>query len=53
MLSPKHHVYKLYEVQCDRILQKRDVRASAEGIIEGDTFLPAELKLIGGEKSAG
>ena len=52
MLSPKHHVYKLYEAQCDRILTEEDVRAFAEGITEGgDTFLPAELKLIGERKA--
>ena len=52
MLSPKHHVYKLYEAQCDRILTEKDVRAFAEGITEGgDTFLPAELKLIGERKA--
>ncbi len=47
MLSPKSHVYKLYEAECDRDLTEEDVAAFAGGIICGElTFLPAEMKII-------
>ena len=48
MLSPKSHVYKLYEAECDRELNEKDVKAFKEGIVLGELhFLPAELTLIG------
>lgn len=48
MLSPKSHVYKLYEAAVDRKLTDRDVIAFRKGIrYEDISFLPAEMKLIG------
>ena len=48
MLSPKSHVYKLYEVCCDRELTQEDVQSFAEGIHSGEqVFLPAEMKITG------
>ena len=48
MLSPKNHVYKLYEAQCDRELSEEDVRRFAEGISCGEeTFMPAGMELTG------
>ena len=48
MLSPKNHVYKLYSVECDKILTRDDVQKFAEGIVAGeDTFLPAAMKITG------
>lgn len=47
MLSPKSHVYKLYEAKCDRELTEDDVRRFAQGIVCGsESFLPAEMKII-------
>ena len=47
MLSPKSHVYKLYLAECDRELNKNDVKAFSEGIQMGDLqFMPAEMKII-------
>lgn len=52
MLSPKSHVYKLYEAECDRTLTQGDVRAFSQGIRCGEIdFLPAEMKITG-EKTA-
>ena len=52
MLSPKNHVYKLYEVECDRELTGNDVRAFGAGInTGGEEFMPAEMKITG-EKTA-
>lgn len=46
MLSPKSHVYKLYEAQCDRPLSDTDIRAFAAGITVGDVhYMPAQMKL--------
>lgn len=48
MLSPKSHVYKLYEAECSRELCEEDVRKFAKGIVCGDIeFLPAQMKLLG------
>ena len=48
MLAPKSHVYKLYEVGCDRTLCDDDVKSFAEGIVHGDEhFQPAKMKLTG------
>lgn len=48
ILSPKNHVYKLYEAECDKMLTVEDVKHFAEGITAGDiSFLPAEMKIIG------
>ncbi len=52
MLSPKSHVYKLYEAVCDRELTEEDARTFASGITEGgQSFLPAEMKLLGGNRA--
>ncbi len=51
MLSPKSHVYKLYEAECDRDLNEDDVKAFKNGIVLGELhFLPAELTLKGGNR---
>lgn len=48
MLAPKSHVYKLYEVHCDRKLTTADVQSFADGIQIGElSCLPAEMKLTG------
>lgn len=48
MLSPKKHVYKLYSVECDKLLSEDDVTRFAQGISSGeDTFLPAAMKITG------
>lgn len=48
MLSPKKHVYKLYEVHTDVPLQEDIVQHFARGIVSGDdTFLPADIRLTG------
>ncbi len=48
MLSPKSHVYKLYEVECDKELTEKDVEAFAAGITTGElSCLPAEMKITG------
>lgn len=52
MLSPKSHVYKLYEAECDRELSEDDVSAFAKGIsTDGIDFLPAEMKITGKNKA--
>lgn len=43
MLSPKSHVYKLYQAVVDKVLTEEDVTAFQKGIGE---FLPAEMKII-------
>ena len=48
MLSPKSHVYKLYEVQCDRPLTDDDVNAFAKGINIGELECqPAQMRITG------
>ena len=48
MLSPKKHVYKLYSVECDKLLSEDDVTRFAQGISSGeDTILPAAMKITG------
>lgn len=52
MLSPKSHVYKLYEATTDRTLHEEDVAAFRAGIRCGDqTFLPADMKIIAPNKA--
>ncbi len=47
MLSPKSHVYKLYEAECDRALTDCDAAAFEKGIRLGELeFMPAEMKII-------
>ncbi len=43
MLSPKSHVYKLYQAVVDKVLTEEDVTAFQNGIGE---FLPAEMKIL-------
>ena len=43
MLSPKSHVYKLYQAVVDKVLTEEDVTAFQKGIGE---FLPAEMKIL-------
>lgn len=44
MLSPKKHVYKLYEAATARPITESDKTAFAEGIVSGEqTFAPARL----------
>lgn len=52
MLSPKSHVYKLYEVKTDRELTEDDVKAFGKGIKCGEIcFLPAAMKITGKNKA--
>lgn len=52
MLSPKSHVFKLYEAVTDKMLTYSDIIAFRKGIRCGEVeYLPADLKIIG-EKSA-
>lgn len=52
MLSPKKHIFKLYEAECDKTLTDEDVKRFAEGISSGeDDFLPASMRITG-EKTA-
>lgn len=47
MLSPKNHVFKLYQAELDKTLDENDVLAFQNGISFGEeTFLPARLKII-------
>ena len=52
MLSPKNHVYKLYEAETDRPLNADDIKKFKSGIDFGEEkFLPAELKIIDERKA--
>lgn len=53
LLSPKHHVDKLYYAKVDGDVNEEDVRSFAEGLrIDDDlTCLPAELKITGREET--
>ncbi len=52
MLSPKSHVYKLYQAEVDKILTEDDVQQFKDGIRYGDIECqPANMKIIG-EKTA-
>lgn len=47
MLSPKSHVYKLYQAVVDKSLTNDDVIAFEQGITCGElTFLPAAMKIL-------
>lgn len=47
MLSPKKHVYKLYEAQLDIPAQEQDVEAFAQGVPLADfVCLPAKLEIL-------
>ena len=44
MLSPKSHVYKVYEAELDGDVTAEDIRAFSEGIVtQTASFLPAQL----------
>jgi 16S rRNA pseudouridine516 synthase len=48
LTSPKHHVDKTYEVLCEGLLTKEDVKTFAKGIVLDDfTCKPAMLEIIG------
>ena len=49
VISPRHHVPKLYEAVLDGPITKEDVTAFAEGIVlaDGTQCLPAKLEMIG------
>ena len=54
LLSPRHHVDKVYYVEVDGVLDEGDCAACREGITLGDgsLCLPAELKVLEGGRSA-
>ena len=54
LLSPRHHVFKIYVAEVDGLLEEEDIRLFNEGIpLEEDwTTLPAELEILrAGEQS--
>ena len=54
LLSPRHHVFKIYVAEVDGLLEEEDIRLFKEGIpLEEDwTTLPAELEILrAGEQS--
>ena len=56
LLSPRHHVFKIYVAEVDGLLEEEDIRLFKEGIpLEEDwTTLPAELEILraGGQSLA-
>lgn len=54
LLSPRHHVDKVYYVQVDGRLDHTDVEAVSKGVILGDGYqcLPGKLELLGGGNAA-
>lgn len=54
LLAPKSHVYKVYYVEVDGLLDGDDCRAVTEGITlaDGYTCLPGELEVLPGARSA-
>lgn len=48
VISPKHHVPKLYRAAVDGVLDAEDIRAFAEGIVlsDGTQCLPAKLEIV-------
>jgi len=54
LLSPKHHVDKVYYVEVDGVLTESDARAVRTGITLGDGYvcLPGELELLEGGSAA-
>lgn len=50
MLSPKNHVYKLYEARLERPVTREDAEAFARGVSEGgEDFAPALLQAAPGD----
>lgn len=54
LLSPKHHVDKVYYVEVDGILDQQDVETVSQGILLRDGYqcLPGKLELLPGNCSA-
>lgn len=54
LLSPRHHVDKVYYVEVEGVLDGEDCRMFREGVTlaDGYTCLPAELALLPGGRSA-
>lgn len=54
LLSPRHHVDKVYYVEVEGILDERDVEAVSQGIVLRDGYqcLPGEMKLLVGNSTA-
>ena len=50
LLSPRHHVDKVYYVEADGVLDAADVAAVRQGIVLGDGYqcLPGDLELLSG-----
>ena len=48
LLSPRHHVDKVYYVEVDGVLDERDVEAVRRGVLLGDGYecLPGDLELL-------
>lgn len=54
LLSPRHHVDKVYYVEVDGILDEADVEAVSQGIVLRDGYqcMPGEMKLLTGNLTA-
>lgn len=54
LLSPRHHVDKVYYVEVDGILDREDVEAVSQGILLRDGYrcLPGKLELLSGNTAA-
>lgn len=54
LLSPRHHVDKVYYVEVDGILDQEDVEAVSQGILLRDGYqcLPGKLELLSGNTAA-
>ena len=54
LLSPRHHVDKVYYVEVDGILDQEDVEAVSQGILlrDGCQCLPGKLELLSGNTAA-
>ena len=54
LLSPRHHVDKVYYVEVDGILDQEDVEAVSQGILLRDGYqcLPGKLELLTGNSTA-
>lgn len=54
LLSPRHHVDKVYYVEVDGVLDQEDVKAVSQGILLRDGYrcLPGQLELLPGESAA-
>lgn len=48
LLSPKHHVDKVYYAEVDGVVTEEDIRIFAEGLVVDDelTAMPAELRIL-------